>query len=153
MGLKISDVGAGNVLLTIDDNGLICLGSGTPVDKLSINGIGVVNSSGNITNMRAPGTSMAPTSGTVSVNPGGSVTVTAIAGVAPTVQIDASWPNIRMTHKLIPVEQCISNNVYSQPSHSVRAMSGSFRVFSFTQSSDDGVCVTPISGDISYRWM
>jgi hypothetical protein len=153
MALKISDVGAGTVLLTIDDTGLICLGSGTPVTQLSINGIGVVDSAGNITNMRAPGTSMAPTSGTVTVNPGSSVTVTTLAGVAPTVQIDANWPNIKMQHQHLPVDQCISTTVYSQTSHGVRHLTGQFLVMSFTQSSDDGVCLTPISSDINYRWM
>lgn len=153
MGLKISDVGAGVVLLTIDNTGLICLGTGTPVDQLSINGIGVVDSSGNITNLRAPGSSMAPNSGTVTVAPGGSATVSTLAGVAPTVQIDATWPNVTMTHQHLPVDQCISTNVYSQASHTVRALSGQFRVFSFTQNSDDGVCLTPIPDDVNYRWM
>lgn len=154
MGLKISDVGAGVVLLTIDDMGLICLGSGTPVNQLSINGIGVVDSAGNITNLRAPGSSMAPSSGTVTVAPGSSATVTTLAGVIPTVQLDAYYPNVKMQHQLVPVDQCVSTNVYNQVSHAVRgAVTGQFQVFSFTLSSDDGVCVTPIASNISYRWM
>lgn len=155
MGLKISDVGAGVVLLTIDDAGLICLGSGTPVDQLSINGIGVVDSSGNITNLRAPGASMAPNSGTVTVTPGGFATVSTLAGVIPTVQLDAYWPNIQTVHKLVPVDQCVSTNLYNQSSHAVfgGAVAGQFRVVNNTKPSDDGACPTGIPDDITYRWM
>lgn len=153
MGLLITDVSAGAVLLTIDNSGLICLGSGAPVSQITISGTAVVDSSGNITNLRAPGSSMAPTSGTVTVNPGSSVTVTTLSGVKPTVQLDAHYPNIKMTHQHVPVDQCISTNVYNQPSHTARAQSGQFLVTSLTQDSDDGVCTTPISSDITYRWM
>jgi hypothetical protein len=74
--------------------------------------------------------------------------------VIPTVQLDATWPNVKLTHQLLPVDQCVSTSVYSQMSHAVRgAVAGQFQVFSFTQSSDDGVCVTPISSDVNYRWM
>jgi hypothetical protein len=153
MGLKITDVSAGVVLLTIDDSGLICLGSGVPVTQLSINGIGVVDSQGNITNLRAPGSSMSPTSGTVTVLPGGSAAVATLPGEVPSVQVDAFWPSIRTQHILVPLNHCVTTNIYNSASHRARPLTGQFRVFNTTAPSDDGQCPTGIPDEISYRWM
>jgi hypothetical protein len=152
--LYIKDETAGVLLLTIDNNGLICFGDGTPVNQLSVHGIGVIDENGLVVNGRLGSEGMAPSSGTVTVGPNQSVLLNTLPGIIPTVQLDAYWPNVKMQHVLIPVDHCVSTNLYNLASHSVRgAQAGAFRVFNNTQPSDDGVCTTPITDDVNYRWM
>jgi hypothetical protein len=154
MPLYIKDETAGVLLLTIDNNGLICFGDGTPVNQLSIHGIGVIDENGLIVNGRLGSEGMAPSSGTVTVAPGQSVLLNTLPGIIPTVQLDAYWPNVRTTHQLVPIDRCVKTNLYNQASHSVRgAGAGGFRVFNNTQPSDDGECSTGITDDVNYRWM
>ena len=97
---------------------------------------------------------MAPASGTVSVPPGGSVTIASIPGVVPTVQLDAYWPNVRTTYSPGPPSLCHSTLIYNQPSHKVMGtQTGQFRVANLTQPDDEGFCSTGIPDEITYRWM
>jgi hypothetical protein len=153
MPLYIRDETANRLCLTIDNTGLICFGDGTPVSQLSVNGTGVIDADGNIEDGRAGSGAVAPATGLVSVGPGQSIVINTQAGVRPTVQIDATWPSIRTQHVLIPASHCISTPIYSTPSHTVRTLTGSFRITNTTQPSDDGQCPTGIADEVSYRWM
>jgi hypothetical protein len=154
MPLYVKDETAGVLLLTIDNNGLICFGDGTPVNQLSIHGIGVIDENGLIINGRLGSEGMAPSSGSVTVSAGAVVFLSTLPGLIPTVQVDAYYPNIRMKHQLVPVNQCVSVNDYTLASHAVRGVSvGRFSIWSFTQNSEDGTCLTPISDEVNYRWM
>jgi hypothetical protein len=154
MPLYIRDETANALLLTIDNSGLICFGNGTPVSQLTVNGTAVIDADGNITNQRAGSSALAAGSGTVSVGPGQTATIITLAGVVPTVQLDASWPNIQTTHVRIPVDHCVSTPIYNTPSHKVLGtQTGQFRVSNVTRPSDDGVCSTGIADEVVYRWM
>jgi hypothetical protein len=154
MPLYVKDETAGVMLLTIDNSGLICFGDGTPVNQLSIHGIGVIDENGFIQNGRLGSEGMAPSSGTVAVGPNQSVVLSTLPGVHPTVQLDASWPNVHMQHQLLPVSQCVATNFYNIASHSIFGwLAGEFRIRNNAQNSDDGVCIVPIADDVNYRWM
>lgn len=153
MPLYIKDETANTLLLTIDNNGQIAFGNGAPVNQITINGTAVIDADGNISGGRVGSGAIASGSGTVSVGPGQSVTISTIAGVIPTAQVDAYWPNIKTQHVRVPLDHCVSTPIYTTPSHTVRTLTGSFRVLNTTQPSDDGQCPTGIADEVSYRWM
>jgi hypothetical protein len=154
MPLFIRDETANTLLLTIDDNGLIAFGSGTPVNQITVNGTAVIDADGNITNQRAGSSAIAAGSGLVSVAPGQTAIVNTIDGVVPTVQLDATWPSIQTTHVLLPFDHCVSTNVYQNCSHKVfGAFEGHFRVINQTAPADSGACPTGIGDGVAYRWM
>lgn len=160
MPLRITDETAGVLLLVIDDAGLICFGNGTPVTQLTINGIGVVDSDGYIVNQRAGSSSIAPSSGSVTVAPGFSVTLNTLPGIVPTVQLDSFWPNIKTEYLQDPFIHCQSTSLYSTPTHSLHPGTydpsntpGSFTVYNLTQPDEMSQCPTGISDTVNYRWM
>jgi len=154
MALQIRDETAGVLLLTIDNNGLICFGDGTPVNQLSIHGIGVIDANGFIVNQRLGPDGIAPASGYVSVPPGGTATLTTLPGIVPTVQLDATWPNIRTVYVPGPPSRCNSISVYNNCSHTKFGnYAGEFRVTNTTQMDDLALCPTGIPDEVRYRWM
>jgi len=151
--LFIKDETANTLLITLDNNGQIAWGNGAPVNQFTINGTGVIDADGNITNQRVGSSAIAPNVGIVSVAPGQSVNVVTTTGVIPTVSIDATWPNVKVTHIVGPPARCETTPIYSTPSHKVTCFVGFFRVSSLVQPDETGFCSNPISDTVTYRWM
>ncbi len=87
MPINVRDETAGVLILTIDNNGQMAFGNGTPIDMLTINGYGIIDSNGHI--IQGLGSSAAvPASGMTNAIPGQIVTINTIAGRQPNVQVD-----------------------------------------------------------------
>lgn len=155
--LQIKDETAGVLLLTIDNTGLICFGNGTPVTQLTINGTGVIDSNGRITNQRVNSGSLAMSTGTVTVQPGQTASVTTLSGVSPTVQLDTSYPSQKATY--IPTNgsvaaHCQFDSLPAFPVHSVNSVTlGGFSVLNHCQPDDQGLCTLTVSMTATYRWI
>lgn len=99
MAITVKDETAGVVILTIDNNGSVAFGNGTPVNMLTLNGYGLIDINGHIINGVQSGT-LHPASGDVVLqyqgetagNPSVSVTISTAPEMTPTVQIDSDYP-------------------------------------------------------------
>jgi len=93
MPIYIKDETANALVLTIDDNGNMAFADGTPINMLTINGYGIIDSQGFIVHGLGFSTAV-PQSGSVSVPMNSSASVDTIAGQTPIVQIDTHAPAV-----------------------------------------------------------
>lgn len=153
--IQIRDETAGVLLLTIDNNGLICLGNGTPVSAVTVNGIAVIDGNGQITNQRAPGSALAPTTGSVTVNNGGTATVATASGRMATVHLDTDWPAQTSVYVIDNgPAHCQFTNIYTTPVLVVKTpQAGQFTVWNRNQQDDSGQCnIGDGTATGTYRW-
>ena len=91
MSIIIKDETANAVVLTIDNNGNMCFGDGTPINRLTLDGYGIIDSNGFITHGVNSGT-LTYVSGSVNVGIQHVATISTLAGRMPTVQLDTQYP-------------------------------------------------------------
>jgi hypothetical protein len=89
MPLYIRDETANALVLTIDNNGNMAFADGTPIDRLSLAGYGIIDSEGYIVHGLGSGTA-APASGSVTCHLNSDVYVATIGGRAPVAQQDTT---------------------------------------------------------------
>jgi hypothetical protein len=87
MSMIIKDETAGLVVFTIDNNGNMAFGDGTPISMLTLDGFGIIDTNGVITHgLGSSGAQPASGSGNLVWNQ--SLTITTVAGRIPNVQVD-----------------------------------------------------------------
>lgn len=96
MSILVRDETANLALLTIDNNGNMTFGDGTPIDMATLGGYGIIDSSGQIIHgVGSPNLAFTFGSGTLGYSGGGgasSASITTIPGVQPAVQVDSTYP-------------------------------------------------------------
>ncbi|HVJ09925.1 MAG TPA: hypothetical protein VM554_16220 [Acidisarcina sp.] len=102
MPILINDESGGvtTQLLQIDNNGQLCLGTGTPLAKLTASGTGLCDASGNLLTGVAS-TTLAPGSGTVVLGSNQYATVYTVSGFEPNVWLAAYFPATRHTYNTV----------------------------------------------------
>jgi hypothetical protein len=164
MSLVITDETAGAVVLTIDNNGNMAFGNGTPVSPLTIGPNAVIDSDGYIM-YGLSSCAISGTQGSVSCPTQTAVAVNTLAGRIPAVQIYTSIP--AMTWNLDdpsgnPDDLVETGNVI--PGRAVHSCQPSLAAFTVTNNSlADSRLVDPSSpyydsnltsgGDCGYRWI
>lgn len=87
MSIYVKDETANAIILTIDNNGNMAFGDGTPINRLTLDGYGIIDSDGYIVHGLISG-SISPVSGSANCGINSTMTFTTIAGRTPTVQLD-----------------------------------------------------------------
>lgn len=153
MAIQIKDETASLLLLSIDNNGLICLGNGTPVSQLTIGGTAVIDIHGLITNQRIGASSLVATTGSITVAHNTVGIVNTIPGVRPVVQLEALWP-AKSTLYNSQTRFCSFTMLYGVRVHTIQAVGvGSFTIANSTIPDPTGNCPTGMSDTVTYRWM
>lgn len=91
MPIIVKDETANAVVLTIDNNGNLAFGDGTPINMLTLNGYGIIDSEGYIVHGLGSST-VFPSSGSVNCGIGQIVRITTLTGVTPIAVADTSYP-------------------------------------------------------------
>lgn len=99
MSIVVRDETANAVVITIDNNGNMAFGNGTPINMLTLDGFGLIDVNGHILN-GVSGATFNPVTGSISLGPQGNNTgglpttanVSTTPGVIPIVQIDTTYP-------------------------------------------------------------
>lgn len=156
MTIRIRDESANALVLTIDNNGNMAFADGTPIDRLSLGGYGIIDSNGHITHGLGGGSAI-PQSGSLTVGYGQTATITTIAGKTPIVQLDTVCPANSYTvdggggPHITP----INNSTV----HSCNPDSGSFTIFN-ENVADEATMESPVfsrgpnqNSGVGYRWM
>lgn len=144
------------LILSISNDGLICLGNGTPVSLLTIGGTAVIDIHGLITNQRIGSAGLVATTGSITVTPGSVGVVTTISGVRPVVQVEGAWPaRSTLFHTSGPLAgTCTFTLLYGVEVHMLQAVGiGSFSIVNMNQPDSSGNCPTGQSDSVTYRWM
>lgn len=92
MSMIVKDETAGIIVFTIDNNGQLAFGDGTPINMLTLNGVGIIDSNGHITHGANSNTAN-PASGSGVMGIEQQISITTIAGRQPNVQLDTSYPS------------------------------------------------------------
>ena len=96
MSITVTDVTAGLLVLTIDNSGNMYFGDGTPINMLTLDGVGIIDNNGHIVHgVGSPVlvfTSGAGTLGYIGSGVSNNVTITTQAGKQPTLQVDSAYP-------------------------------------------------------------
>lgn len=125
MPIVIKDETANMVVLTIDNNGNMAFGDGTPINMLTLSGYGIIDSEGYIVHGLGSST-VFPSSGYVNVPAdNGRVRIDTITGVIPTAVCDTTYPayNYDLAYSLPPSDPDWPNSGYetqnsnNQPLH------------------------------------
>lgn len=91
MPIFVRDETANAPILTINNDGTMCFGDGTPISMLTLAGYGIIDSNGHITH--GLGTqSGVPVSGTVNCGIHQTINITTLAGRIPNIQLDTQYP-------------------------------------------------------------
>ncbi|RZU39319.1 hypothetical protein [Edaphobacter modestus] len=147
MPIIIHDDTANAVVMTIDNNGNLAFGDGTPINMLTLNGYGIIDSEGYIVHGLG-NSAVLPTSGSVFVSApggisGGLADVSTTPGVIPMVVPDTTYPAIFWN-----VETDSSGNEYEtettlfEPLHVTTPYTGGFEVRCNTGVGNDQI-ITP----------
>ncbi len=99
MSIIVKDETAGVIILTIDNAGNMCFGDGTPINRLTLDGYGLIDNNGFIIHGGTSATVSAVT-GAVNMSPTLSgttintpfVTISTLSGRTPMVQLDGQYP-------------------------------------------------------------
>jgi hypothetical protein len=165
MSIVIKDETANAVVLTIDNSGNMYFGDGTPISKLTIAGLGIIDSNGQIVHGLNSCSPNGP-SGLVNVGIGKTATITTLAGRIPMVQLDTQQPaNNYFMEFRIPGDPTSGGTESSTPLpgravHNYAAAAGSFTISN--QNSGDGFVNDPSSpyhdanldtASCGYRWL
>ncbi|HXS13844.1 MAG TPA: hypothetical protein VN734_14165 [Acidobacteriaceae bacterium] len=160
--IVVKDETAGVVILTIDSNGNIAFGDGTPVNRLTLDGYGIIDDNGHIIH-GATSSTVTPTEGTVNVPFQQQATITTLAGRTPLVQIATKVPT--QHYYVQPGEQnpdgsgpdTPEESTSFSPVHSCTPDVGLFEITNNTTATDDFVAefghVIPSFSPCGYRWL
>ncbi len=165
MPIIIKDETAGAVVMTIDNNGNLAFGDGTPINMLTLNGYCIIDSLGYI--VHGLGSSaVIPASGSVRVPTNQKVRVYGIPGITPVVVCDTSYP--AASYQLLvlpgsdPPQYYVNQTVVDAPVHAAEPFVGGFDLRSNTYAISPEL-ITPGSeyydsglaeGSIcNYRWI
>jgi hypothetical protein len=91
MPIIIKDETANAVILTIDNSGNMAFEDGTPINRLTLDGYGIIDDNGHIIHGGSSST-VSNASGSVNVPFQQQATITTLANRNPTVQLDTQWP-------------------------------------------------------------
>lgn len=91
MSIIIKDETANAVVLTIDNNGNMAFGDGTPINRLTLDGYGIIDSNGYIIH-GVTSSSVEAQAGSVNVGVHQQAQITTLAGRTPLVQLDTTYP-------------------------------------------------------------
>jgi hypothetical protein len=157
MSLVIKDETAGIVVLTIDNSGQMYFGDGTPINMVTLAGIGIIDDDGHIVHgFGSANISFTSGSGTLaalnnSLGLPTSATITTLAGRQPTVQVDSAFPHFQETN--VPPLGPRLNTIYSPSVVISNLASGSFKVQN-TNAAAPGTGTGSVgSGAYAYRWI
>jgi len=130
MPILIRDETANATVMTIDNNGNLAFADGTPINMLTVNGYGIIDSEGYI--VHGLGSSaVLPNSGAVSVPTNNfNVMILTIQGSVPTAAVDTTYP--AFNHSLVgdpgnpdaPLTRV--DTPVPLPAHSIRPFFGGF---------------------------
>ncbi|MCU1324260.1 MAG: hypothetical protein JWM43_3909 [Acidobacteriaceae bacterium] len=159
--IYIKDETANALVLTIDNNGNMAFADGTPINMLTLNGYGIIDSDGYIVHGLGSG-SVASMSGSINCPPGTAITVDTLAGYVPTVQLDTVYPATQSRY--VPQgssgghptpEHCEFVNLWELCVHSIADVrAGSFTVKNNDRPDDLGLCAILTHSDtVVYRWL
>jgi hypothetical protein len=161
MAIVITDVTAELLVLTIDNSGNMYFGDGTPIDMLTLGGYGIIDNQGHI--VHGVGTpNLAFTTGAGTLGYQGStlsstVTISTMAGVQPTLQVDSPYPCHSVYNFEIESEDYTQNS--PQCAISVEALGlGSFTLTCFEVGQNigkypGGNTMPGGNPNYSYRWL
>ena len=158
MSIQVKDVTANLLVLTIDNNGQMYFGNGTPINMLSLDGYGIIDNNG-VLSYGANSSSLATTSGSSYLTYQGdqnsndpvSIQISTKSGVVPTVQLSSSYPSARAgssgttrINKPVVVVTAISSGSFTARNTSSGGATdaGSGKVYS-----------PGTDGTFSYKWM
>jgi hypothetical protein len=154
--IVIKDETANAVVLTIDNLGRLAFGDGTPIDMVTLNGYGIIDSEGYI--VHGLGSSaVIPASGTLDLRIGESAQILTIPGVMPIIALDTSYP--ARHYSVNPVTGVLVTTTTPTPVHTAEPDPGSFRIMNTNTSSVDLVAypeydhVINTPGPVNYRWI
>jgi hypothetical protein len=164
MPIIVKDETANMVVLTIDNNGNMAFGDGTPINMLTLNGYGIIDSEGYI--VHGLGSSAVfPASGTVNCGIGQIVRIDTTSGVVPIAVVDTSYPAahywIDFCDPSDPTQGGTESVVnIDETLHSLKPNVGSFDIWNNNQG--DGYVNDPngayydsslASAPVGYRWV
>jgi hypothetical protein len=150
--ILIKDETANALVLSIDNNGNMTFGDGTPIGALTIAGHEIIDSGGHIVH-GLNSCAAKPMSGSVNCGIDHTVSVATISGRIPTVQLNTTYPSfnyfVSFRDPADPNSQGSPNNSpqYGLPVHQVVPATGNF--FVVNQNNSDGPTSDP--GSIYYR--
>jgi hypothetical protein len=114
MSITVTDVTAGQLVLTISNSGQMYFGDGTPINMLTLDGFGIIDNNGHIVHGVGSSvlafTSGAGTLGYVGSGISNSVTITTQAGKQPTLQVDSAYPGHSVFNFQIESEDFVQTN-------------------------------------------
>lgn len=164
MPIIVKDETTNMVVLTIDNAGNMAFGDGTPINMLTLNGYGIIDSEGYI--VHGLGSSAVfPASGSVNCGIGQTVRITTTSGVIPIAVVDTTYPAnrywIEFRDPTDPSQggtEAVQN--IDQPVHRVQPNTGSFDIYNNNEG--DGYVNDPGSpyydaslayAPVGYRWI
>lgn len=159
--IYIKDETANIVVLTIDNNGNMAFGDGTPISLLTINNYGIIDSGGYIVHGLGS-CSVNGLSGAVNVGVNQAVGISTVTGRVPTVQLDTLYPAISVQYVPDDGSGNIRNtqNLVGVPMHSKQPVFGGFVIRNqnsvsseFTDPSSIYYDSTFETQEVSYRWI
>jgi hypothetical protein len=89
--IQVRDETAATLLITIDNNGNMAFGNGTPINRLTLDGYGLIDDQGNITYGVVSG-SFGEVAGSANAGIFQATTILTQSGRIPTVQINTTYP-------------------------------------------------------------
>ena len=140
MPIYIKDETANALVLTIDNNGNMAFADGTPIDRLTLGGYGIIDSDGYIVHGLGSSTAV-PQSGTVTVGYGQSATITTLAGKTPIVQLDTHAP--ARIYSVDPAGLPHNSPIDNSTIHACNPDVGSFVIFNENQA-DEATMENPV---------
>jgi hypothetical protein len=154
MPLYIRDETANALVLTIDNNGNMAFADGTPIDRLTLGGYGIIDSEGYIVH-GLDSNSVTSAAGSLSLGYGQNASITTIPGRMPTVQLDTVAP----ARSYFVTGGTPHNTPINSPLHVASPDYGSFEIFNMNQA-DEETMESPVfskgpnlSADVTYRWL
>jgi hypothetical protein len=91
MPIVVRDETANVAILTINNDGTMCFGDGTPINMLTLQGFGIIDSNGHVTHGLGT-TAGVPVTGAGNCGIHQSLVINTISGRIPNIQIDTQYP-------------------------------------------------------------
>jgi hypothetical protein len=91
MPILVRDETANVPILTINNDGTMCFGDGTPINMLTLAGFGIIDSNGHVTHGLGSSAGV-PVQGAMNLGIRQTAVITTIAGRIPNVQLDTEYP-------------------------------------------------------------
>jgi hypothetical protein len=134
MSILIRDETANATVLTIDNNGNMAFADGTPINMLTLNGYGIIDSDGYIVHGFGSN-SVQPNYGQVTCGYGQSVDIATGISRMPTTVVDTTYP--AKSYWVDPAGGPHIDMMWGMPLHVVIPDVGLFTIFNSNQATED----------------